>query len=457
MTDTRLDTCERCGARVKHSLACLAAQVLERVLKPGPENLYQDQEITRLRQDLALAHADLMAWRQAARIDQREIDTEFSRITVDNEIEPEPEPVPAPPVPEPEPAPVATEWDTDDTAATAEELGAELDTGTPVEVVTAPPPAEPVRTPEDSIQSFRRFLRENTTPGSDADRVFAYELKAAFQAWAERHGFVSGLRERDMAIALEFGNGRKGKPIAPDGVQRTAYYGLILANQDQPAAPERKHGRLADSDKYADTLAAVSLWAEENLADGEPTDYIRSAEIRARYNEWAADYDPDVVVNEHRVFGMLFSRACPQYKVGGVDERSADGKKVRTSTRTGVTWREHAPEEEAEPEEDGQVNEAELRQLIEEAKPTARRPAVAEREPYTGDRPGRELPKDIRTLVSLCIDQGFVYKKSSASGKGKPRLLHPSGKGMYTLPNTPSDWRSLANLRAELRKMGATV
>lgn len=71
-------------------------------------------------------------------------------------------------------------------------------------------------------------------------------------------------------------------------------------------------------------------------------------------------------------------------------------------------------------------------------------------------RPGKEVPQEIRELVTPLLDQGFRYAKTNARGKGKPRLIAPSGQ-TYTLPNTPSDWRALANLKAGLRQLGAAV
>lgn len=71
------------------------------------------------------------------------------------------------------------------------------------------------------------------------------------------------------------------------------------------------------------------------------------------------------------------------------------------------------------------------------------------------DRPGREIPKDYREVVTYQIDHhGWRY---DASGKGYP-VLYPSDKSQppLRLARTPSDRRGFKNFLSAVRQRGGT-
>lgn len=70
------------------------------------------------------------------------------------------------------------------------------------------------------------------------------------------------------------------------------------------------------------------------------------------------------------------------------------------------------------------------------------------------DRPGREIPKDYREVITYLIDsQGWDYKK--ARGGGYPKLLPADpDQAPIRVPKTPSSQRTLSNWIAEIRRKG---
>jgi hypothetical protein len=71
------------------------------------------------------------------------------------------------------------------------------------------------------------------------------------------------------------------------------------------------------------------------------------------------------------------------------------------------------------------------------ANPTAKRPKVPS--------------KAINILIDKAWEQGWWCKKS---GSKHVMMYSPDGKGMVTLPGSPSDHRSIKNSRNLLRKNG---
>lgn len=70
------------------------------------------------------------------------------------------------------------------------------------------------------------------------------------------------------------------------------------------------------------------------------------------------------------------------------------------------------------------------------------------------ERPGREIPKEYREVVTYLIgNEGWSYKK--AIGKGYPKLLpaDPS-QPPIRVPKTPSSQRTYSNWLAEIRRKG---
>jgi hypothetical protein len=83
-------------------------------------------------------------------------------------------------------------------------------------------------------------------------------------------------------------------------------------------------------------------------------------------------------------------------------------------------------------------------------------PKSSAKHPLIGAKPGMELPKEWREMIEpLITEQGWEYRPSNGSGRGKPRLIAPDGK-LITLANTPSR-RALVNARGYLRQHGAQL
>jgi hypothetical protein len=100
--------------------------------------------------------------------------------------------------------------------------------------------------------------------------------------------------------------------------------------------------------------------------------------------------------------------------------------------------------------------------VVEEAKPEpAKKVSVRKKDhkhPLVGQKPGREVSKQIRDLIEpLITEQGWEYQPCNASGRGKPRLITPNGRTL-TLPSSPhSSGNSLENTRAFLKGAGAAL
>lgn len=72
-----------------------------------------------------------------------------------------------------------------------------------------------------------------------------------------------------------------------------------------------------------------------------------------------------------------------------------------------------------------------------------------------GGRPGRELPKEFRGIVSELVDkQGWRYDNGARRG-GHPRLYPPDpAQPPLSVPTTAGDRRSLGNFVAQVRRLG---
>lgn len=70
------------------------------------------------------------------------------------------------------------------------------------------------------------------------------------------------------------------------------------------------------------------------------------------------------------------------------------------------------------------------------------------------DKPGREIPKDYRAVVTYLIDsEGWSYKKPS--GDGYPKLLPADpAQTPIKVPKIPSSQRTYINWLAEIRRKG---
>lgn len=63
--------------------------------------------------------------------------------------------------------------------------------------------------------------------------------------------------------------------------------------------------------------------------------------------------------------------------------------------------------------------------------------------------------KEIRDIIRQLEAQGWTVSLAKRSGHWK--AMAPDGKGIAYFPKTPSDWRSVANTKSRLRKLGATI
>lgn len=61
------------------------------------------------------------------------------------------------------------------------------------------------------------------------------------------------------------------------------------------------------------------------------------------------------------------------------------------------------------------------------------------------------MNRDIRELLQVCEDQGFHVRTTKG---GHYLVTSPDREAVTTVPSTPSDWRSLRNCVAALRRYG---
>lgn len=61
---------------------------------------------------------------------------------------------------------------------------------------------------------------------------------------------------------------------------------------------------------------------------------------------------------------------------------------------------------------------------------------------------------EVRALVDQAIEHGCQLL--GYDGRGHPRLLLPNGR-KTSIPSSPSDWRSLRNVRSRLRRYGVPL
>jgi hypothetical protein len=70
------------------------------------------------------------------------------------------------------------------------------------------------------------------------------------------------------------------------------------------------------------------------------------------------------------------------------------------------------------------------------------------------DRPGREVPKEYREVITYLIEsEGWAYKRPR--GGGYPKLV-PANRSQSPIkvPKTPSSQRTLSNWLADIRRKG---
>jgi hypothetical protein len=60
---------------------------------------------------------------------------------------------------------------------------------------------------------------------------------------------------------------------------------------------------------------------------------------------------------------------------------------------------------------------------------------------------------EVHRLIEQCVQKGCTYR---VTGKGHIVVRCPNGKSV-TVPGTPSDWRSLLNIKSHLKKAGVSL
>ena len=65
----------------------------------------------------------------------------------------------------------------------------------------------------------------------------------------------------------------------------------------------------------------------------------------------------------------------------------------------------------------------------------------------------RRVARDFRPLIKAAREQGWRVDAT----RRHPVLFSPDGRAAVPVPTTPSDHRSLANLRSQLRRAGLEV
>lgn len=210
-----------------------------------------------------------------------------------------------------------------------------------------------------------------------------------------------------------------------------------------PAVPAQKPA-------LTEQAAAIDMFLEEHL---RPGDRVTAAQVAAAYDDWRPHLDAPPA-RAMQIGMRMRARGIKSRQVHSRFEADRLGVPAKATVYEGVCLVGPAPEEPPPPPKPVPV---------EEPRPEVREPRVVTvlhgDDAYLADtdRPGPELPKDYRELVAKALEKpGWRYRRSNPRGTGKPRLYPPMGRP-FTLPNTPSDHRGLANTRAALRRLGAAV
>lgn len=61
--------------------------------------------------------------------------------------------------------------------------------------------------------------------------------------------------------------------------------------------------------------------------------------------------------------------------------------------------------------------------------------------------------KDVNRLVCQLVREGWLYRRGRKHGK----LISPEATGSLTIPGSPSDHRTIHNMRRDVRRIQATA
>lgn len=281
------------------------------------------------------------------------------------------------------------------------------------------------------------------------------------------------LREAEASVALDGDTHVVGEHLAADdaigqvlddaGVPRQL--SLLDEPPAEPAAPTTRTGWKFGNGERGQRIgeAVLRFLVERVNLDAGADAWVEVVDLAAAYNRWAAANGEPADVRP-RSFGMAMTAAGYHtrqlararrrfYVYDGlallpeVDEHLADDQPAPAP----VVDQLPVPAPTAPPANDVDVD---VVQLVADMRAAATHGGDAV--PH-GERPGRELPRDVRRIVrDLVALHGWTYRKA-VGRTGKPRIYTPDGKHWLTLALTPSDRRHLDNLRAELRRMGAPL
>lgn len=286
-------------------------------------------------------------------------------------------------------------------------------------------------------------------PAFDPAALMATVTQAAREAAREAVMEVLGATEIPHLRALP-------EPAAevaevPEASAREDLEGQLAEAVEKATKPSRAHRANAEADER--NAAADLFVAEMVTADGAAEDaYITAPQVMECYEAWRWTIEAPSM--HPRILGLAMTRA------GHADRR-------RQATRRDPGFAEgplpvlykglrlRVPQAQPTPEA-----EAETAAPPTERSSTDRkgRTKVSYPSDYSGDRPGREIPREYREqIVMPLISAGWSYYRNNANGMGKPRMVSPEGK-RYSLANTPSDWRGLENAKSHLRRyLGASL
>jgi hypothetical protein len=187
--------------------------------------------------------------------------------------------------------------------------------------------------------------------------------------------------------------------------------------------PEPSTGR-----KLSDREVAIDMFLDDHLMPGGQNEYVTSRQLLEAFDEWRHVIGAPPARGPE-MGARLLARGLPRRQARFAEAKVFGGS--RPTLYFGVT--------------------------LKGAEPPAPLPAAV-RVKILADKPGKELPAEIRDLALevLTLHPGWQYRRTNAGRRGKPRLIAPDGKRII-LPNTPSDHRAVLNTRAQLRRAGATI
>lgn len=189
--------------------------------------------------------------------------------------------------------------------------------------------------------------------------------------------------------------------------------------------------------------AAAELFVAEGLVKHDPNHHVSVPDLQAAYEAWRPLVGAPALPSNY--LGAALRKAGYKKRQAYAGEAGGRYGSMKPMLWFGVAIKP-LPEPAAEPPPAWMSSDSETKR-------------ADSANGYIGQWPGREIPNDFRNKIVVPIlraGKGWVYKKANSNGAGKPRLISPEGQ-VFTLPNTPSDWRALKNTTASLRKLGAAL